>query len=394
MAEAARLFPVEEDENSVAPQSANDSGKEPAKGRSRSRALKEVPAVDPETGERTASMVEAIRIAEAMVFAAEGPIDESDIAKRIPDGLKIADVMQEVRADYQNRGVNLIRAGKKWTFRTAADLGWLLSRETQQQKKLSRAALETLAIIAYHQPVTRAEIEDIRGVAISKGTLDVLMETGWVRLRGRRKAPGRPVTYGTTDEFLLHFGLEGITDLPGLDELKGAGLFDGRLPPGFGVPTPNDSSELTEDEEPLEEGDLLAFSEDVPQIDPEAGGIVVSEQDVEGRLQQAAEASPEADDAAEAAEIEDETQQEPAQAPEAAEPGAALVAEGEEAHDSGHVAVESLDESESGPRESVEDVAESPPSAAFGEADATGSDPETSPAAGAGVESDQPDRKD
>ncbi len=391
MAEAARLFPVEEDENSVAPQSANDSGKEPAKGRSRSRALKEVPAIDPESGERSAAMVEAIRIAEAMVFAAEGPIDEGDIAKRIPEGLKIADVMQEVRADYQNRGVNLIRAGKKWTFRTAADLGWLLSRETQQQKKLSRAALETLAIIAYHQPVTRAEIEDIRGVAISKGTLDVLMETGWVRLRGRRKAPGRPVTYGTTDEFLLHFGLEGITDLPGLDELKGAGLFDGRLPPGFGVPTPNDSAELAEDEDPLEEGDLLAFSEDVPEIDPEAGASVVSEQDVEGRLQQAAEVSPEL---ADAGEIEVDAEQGAAEAPEVAEPGAALAAEGEGAHDSGHVAVESLDESESEQRESVEGLAESPSSGAFGEAEATGSDPETSPAAAPGVESDQPDRKD
>jgi segregation and condensation protein B len=390
------LFPVEEDENSVAPQSANDSGKEPAKSRSRSRALKEVPAVDPETGERTAAMIEAIRIAEAMVFAAEGPIDEGDIAKRIPEGLKIADVMQEVRADYQNRGVNLIRVGRKWTFRTAADLGWLLSRETQQQKKLSRAALETLAIIAYHQPVTRAEIEDIRGVAISKGTLDVLMETGWVRLRGRRKAPGRPVTYGTTDEFLLHFGLEGITDLPGLDELKGAGLFDGRLPPGFGVPTPNDSAELAEDEDPLEEGDLLAFSEDVPQIDPEAGADVISEQDVEAkdveaRLQQAAEVSPEL---ADSAELEDDAEQEPADTPEASEPGAALAAEGEVAHDSGHVAVESLDESASEQRESIEDVAEAIDSAAFEEPSAAASDLENSPAAAPEAESGDPDRKD
>jgi segregation and condensation protein B len=269
VAEAARLFPVDEDETMDA-----QDGREapPQDNAPKGPVLKEVPAV--EKSPRTAVMVEAIRIAEALVFAAESPIEESDIAKRLPEGVKVADVMRELRTDYEGRGVNLVRVAKKWIFRTAADLGWLLSRETQQQKKLSRAALETLAIVAYHQPVTRAEIEDIRGVAISKGTIDVLMETGWVRLRGRRKAPGRPVTYGTTDEFLMHFGLEGVTDLPGLDELKGAGLFDGRLPPGFGVPTPNDSAELTEDEEPLEEGDLLAFaSEGVPEIDTEAGAV-------------------------------------------------------------------------------------------------------------------------
>lgn len=204
---------------------------------------------------------EACRIVEALIFASTSPVEESDLAKRLPDGLELDTVMQELRAHYDGRGINLVRVAKKWTFRTAADLGWLLSRETTQQKKLSRAALETLAIVAYHQPVTRADIEEIRGVAISKGTLDVLIETGWVRLRGRRKSPGRPVTYGTTEEFLLHFGLEQITDLPGLDELKGAGLFDGRLPQGFGVPTPNDAAELAEDEDPLEDQDLLALVE-------------------------------------------------------------------------------------------------------------------------------------
>jgi len=212
-----------------------------------------------QSGAEQDALAEAVRIAEALVFAAEKPIEESDIAKRLPEGVKVGPVMAQLRSFYEGRGVNLVRVGRKWTFRTATDLGWLLSREMEQQKKLSRAALETLAIISYHQPVTRAEIEEIRGVAISKGTLDVLIETSWVRLRGRRKSPGRPVTYGTTDDFLLHFGLEQITDLPGLDELKGAGLFDGRLPQGFGVPTPNDSADLTEDEEPLEEGDLLAL---------------------------------------------------------------------------------------------------------------------------------------
>ncbi|MDB5648818.1 MAG: Chromosome segregation and condensation protein ScpB, partial [Hyphomicrobiales bacterium] len=198
-------------------------------------------------------MHESKRIAEALLFAAPDPLDESEIARRLPEGTKVAPVLEALRADYASRGIHLVRVGKKWIFRTAADLGYLLSRETNEQKKLSRAALETLAIVAYHQPVTRAEIEDIRGVAISKGTMDLLIETNWVRLRGRRKAPGRPVTYGTTEGFLLHFGLENISDLPGLEELKGAGLFDGRLPAGFGIPSPSDDPELTETEEPLDD---------------------------------------------------------------------------------------------------------------------------------------------
>jgi segregation and condensation protein B len=126
-------------------------------------------------------------------------------------------------------------------------------RHAVEQKKLSRAAMETLAIIAYHQPVTRAEIEDVRGVATSKGTLDLLLETGWVRMRGRRKAPGRPVTYGTTEAFLVHFGLDAVGDLPGVEELKGAGLLDSRIPSGFSIPEPHSGDELTADEDPLEE---------------------------------------------------------------------------------------------------------------------------------------------
>jgi segregation and condensation protein B len=195
---------------------------------------------------------EAVRIAEALLFAATEPLDESEIARRLPDDVDLSIVLQRLREDYAERGINLTRAGKKWFFRTAADLGWILAREQVEEKKLSRAALETLAIVAYHQPVTRAEIEDIRGVAISKGTLDVLLDTGWVRLRGRRRAPGRPITYGTTEKFLMQFGLEQIGDLPGLEELRGAGLFDGRLPKGFEVPQPSDDVALTEDEEPLE----------------------------------------------------------------------------------------------------------------------------------------------
>jgi segregation and condensation protein B len=195
---------------------------------------------------------EALRIAEALVFAAPEPLDEAAIAARLPDGADVAAVMAELQRVYAGRGVNLVRVARKWTFRTALDLSWLLSREDREPKKLSRAAIETLAIIAYHQPVTRADIEDIRGVAVSKGALDVLMEAGWVRMRGRRRAPGRPITYGTNQEFLIHFGLDSISDLPGLDELKGAGLFDGKLPTGFGVPLPSDDAGLAADEDPLE----------------------------------------------------------------------------------------------------------------------------------------------
>lgn len=206
--------------------------------------------------EREECLAEAMRIAEALLFAAPEPLDEKAVEKRMPRGVETRLVLEALKAEYAARGVNLVLAGTKWMFRTAADLAWLLAGGEGETKRLSRAALETLAIVAYHQPVTRAEIEDIRGVAISKGTLDLLLETGWVRLRGRRRVPGRPVTYGTTEEFLIHFGLEAISDLPGLEELRGAGLFDGRLPEGFAVPQPNDSGDLAEDEDPLEqEGD-------------------------------------------------------------------------------------------------------------------------------------------
>jgi segregation and condensation protein B len=168
-------------------------------------------------------LAEAVRMAEAIVFASAEPVSEKQLAQRLPDGVNIAAAMAELQQIYQRRGVNLVRIGDAWAFRTAGDLAFLMSRDAVQQKKLSRAALEVLAIIAYHQPVTRAEIEDIRGVETSKGTLDTLLETEWVRMRGRRRTPGRPVTYGTTEKFLDHFALEEIRDLPGMDELKGAG---------------------------------------------------------------------------------------------------------------------------------------------------------------------------
>jgi segregation and condensation protein B len=155
-----------------------------------------------------------------------------------------------------------VRVAGKWAFRTAADLSFLLEREAVAQRRLSRAALETLAIIAYHQPVTRAEIEEIRGVSMSRGTIDVLLETGWIKLRGRRRAPGRPVTYGTTEGFLEHFGFDSIQDLPGLNELKGAGLLDSTLPPGFSMPNPDDAPDLRDDEDPLEDEPLGEGDED------------------------------------------------------------------------------------------------------------------------------------
>ena len=206
--------------------------------------------------EERADLREHMRLVEALLFAAMEPLDEATLAERLPEGADIGATLLALEADYASRGVNLVRLGGRWAFRTADDLAWLLSRDAYETRKLSRAAMETLAIIAYHQPATRAEIEDIRSVSISKGTLDVLLETGWIRLRGRRRSPGRPVTYGTTAAFLDHFGLDGIADLPGLDELKGAGLLDGRLPPGFKIPTPSDDSALTPDEDPLEPGDL------------------------------------------------------------------------------------------------------------------------------------------
>src|SRR2546429_1251673 len=195
---------------------------------------------------------EELRLTEALLFAAGEPLDEKTLRSRLPEGVDIAGAMRRLQAEYAPRGVNLVRIAGKWTFRTANDLAWLLARDSVEPKKLSRAANETLAIIAYHQPVTRAEIEDIRGVTVSKGTIDVLMETGWIRPRGRRKAPGRPLTFGTTQAFLEHFGLEAIGDLPGLDELKGTGLLDGRLPAGFSVPLPSDDAALREDEDPLD----------------------------------------------------------------------------------------------------------------------------------------------
>jgi segregation and condensation protein B len=212
---------------------------------------KEVDEMDVVDQEQEAR-AEELRILEALLFAAGEPLDEKALTARLPAGVDVNALLLQLQHEYAPRGVNLVRVGGKWSLRTAGDLAWLLTRESVVTKKLSRAAIETLAIVAYHQPVTRAEIEEIRGVSTSKGTLDVLLETGWVRLRGRRKAPGRPVTYGTSEGFLSHFGLDALNDLPGLEELKGSGLIDQTLPAGFNVPVPSDDPALREDEDPLE----------------------------------------------------------------------------------------------------------------------------------------------
>jgi segregation and condensation protein B len=211
---------------------------------------------DDEPAPRHEARPEELRLLEALLFAAAEPLDETKLADRLPDGVDVRQALRALQAEYAPRGVNLVRVGGKWTFRTANDLAWLLAKDVVEPRKLSRAAMETLAIIAYHQPVTRAEIEEIRGVTTSKGTVDVLLETGWVRLRGRRKAPGRPVTFGTSEAFLQHFGLDALSDLPGLDELKGSGILEGGLPPGFSVPSPSDDPALREDEDPLEGEEL------------------------------------------------------------------------------------------------------------------------------------------
>src|ERR1700761_7040148 len=173
---------------------------------------------------------EALRLLEALLFASAEPLDTATLAKRMPEGTDVKAALAQLQEEYSTRGVNLVRVANKWTFRTAGDLAWLMTRESTETRRLSRAAIEVLAIIAYHQPVTRAEVEEIRGVVTSKGTLDVLLETGWIRPRGRRKTPGRPLTFGTTESFLSQFSLEALGDLPGLEELKGTGLLDSRLP--------------------------------------------------------------------------------------------------------------------------------------------------------------------
>jgi segregation and condensation protein B len=186
-----------------------------------------------------------LRLIEAILFASAEPLGERDLAERLPEGADVPRLLSLLADDYAMRGVHLIRAGGTWAFVTAPDLAPLLERERHVEKKLSRAAIETLAIIAYHQPVTRGEIEEIRGVQLSKGTLDALFEQGWITPKGRRETPGRPVTWATTDGFLRHFGLGSPADLPGVEELRATGLLDAR--PAIQVLRPDDSDDAPDE---------------------------------------------------------------------------------------------------------------------------------------------------
>jgi segregation and condensation protein B len=218
--------------------------------------------MDAEAPDQTANP-EHLRMVEALLFAASEPLDVKALSTSLPEGADVPGLLAALEEVYEKRGVNLCKVAGKYQFRTSADLAFLLRKEQPEQKRLSKAAIETLAIIAYHQPVTRAEIEDIRGVAISKGTIDMLMEIGWIKIRGRKRTPGRPVTYGTTEPFLVQFGLESVAHLPGTDELKAAGFLEAMPPSGFDVPNP--SEEMGSDEDPYDpnepaEPDLLTGS--------------------------------------------------------------------------------------------------------------------------------------
>lgn len=196
-------------------------------------------------GSREELLAEGVRRAEAVLFAAGQPLSAEQVAQVLPQGIEAGEVLMTLRGIYAKRGVNLVEVAGKWRFQTAQDLSWLFVEERQVQKKLGQAAMETLAIIAYGQPVTRAEIEAVRGVAVAKTVIDTLLETGWVRTRGRRKTPGLPICYGTTDKFLEHFGLESLDTLPGKADLEAEGLLSDVIPAGFQMP---DEEALTEDD--------------------------------------------------------------------------------------------------------------------------------------------------
>jgi segregation and condensation protein B len=220
------------------------------------------PPPDPER------LADALRRAEAILFASDEPIDAATLMEALPQGIEPGDVLVQLKAQYASRGVQLVEVAGKWRFQSAPDLAFLFEETREQPRSLSRAALETLAIIAYCQPVTRAEIEDVRGVAVSTGTLDILMEAGWVRPRGRRRTPGRPVTYGTTDSFLVHFGLDAVDSLPGRNELQASGLLSAEIPRDFefaGSPRDPETGDLIA-EDPLEDAefqpDFLEGAED------------------------------------------------------------------------------------------------------------------------------------
>ena len=213
----------------------------------------EPPLIDP------AAQAEAERMIEALLFAAAEPLSVADLARRLPADTDVAHALGGLAEQYRDRGVRLAEVAGRWRFQTAEDLAFLMTEEREEPRRLSRAAQETLAIIAYHQPVTRAEIEAVRGVQASRGTLDVLLELGFVRPKGRRRSPGRPVTYGTTDAFLEHFGLASLGDLPGAADMKAAGLLDLDIPADFTVPDPTLAAS---DDAPLEDETQPEFHTD------------------------------------------------------------------------------------------------------------------------------------
>jgi segregation and condensation protein B len=201
------------------------------------------------------------RVVEALLFASTTPMDETALRNRLPTDAPLEEILAGIAAHYDGRGVNLVRVGRGWAFRTASDLAGVLRLNVTVKRKLSRAAVETMSIIAYHQPVTRAEVEEIRGVALSRGTLDTLLEAGWIQPRGRRKVPGRPLQWGTTDSFLDHFGLEDLAALPGLDDLKAAGMLDRR--PGL-------TSIAMQDTDGDDDDDTADDQENLFPLDPDA----------------------------------------------------------------------------------------------------------------------------
>lgn len=204
-------------------------------------------------------MSEEARMVEALLFAAAEPLSQADLVRRLPADADVVEALKELQLDYQDRGVDLVCVADRWRFQTAMDLAFLMTEEREEPKRLSKAAQETLAIVAYHQPVTRAEIEAIRGVQASRGTLDILLEMGLVKMRGRRRTPGRPVTFGTTDAFLEHFGLASLADLPGASEMRALGLLEIDLPPEFRIPDP---TQAADDEDPLDAEDQAEFHRD------------------------------------------------------------------------------------------------------------------------------------
>ncbi len=265
-----------------------------------------------------------LRLIEALLFASQGPLTRNDLARHLPDDADLDGLIEELKGLYANRGVTLVQVGERWAFRTAADLAPLMKLETTVKRKLSRAAVETLAVIAYHQPVTRAEIEEIRGVSLSRGTLDVLLEAGWIKPRGRRRVPGRPITWGTSPAFLDQFGLETIDALPGRDELKAAGLLDTR--PAMAVMAARGELDEEEDDEgedggegdePLAADEALAEDFGVAdEIRDEADDEAAAEEDA---AEPAEDGEPEPEPEPEQeAEVEPEPEAEPAPAEEPA----------------------------------------------------------------------------